>query len=76
MTLKQTFTFEITKNERLFTFTMPSGTPIGEAYDVGHELLQALVKLAGEAAEKARSATDTSRDITSPESHKGEECNE
>lgn len=73
MTLKNTFTIEITKNERKFTFTMPSGTPIGEAYDVGHELLQALVKLAHEATEKARAGIDTSRNLIETQSFKREE---
>lgn len=73
MTLKQTFTFEIVKNERTYTFTMPTGTPIGETYDVCHELLQELVKLAYEATEKSRAGIDTSRDLIETQSHKREE---
>jgi hypothetical protein len=57
MNLKSTFQIDITKNERYYTFTMPAGAPIGEAYDVAHELLQALVKMAADAAERARQVT-------------------
>ena len=46
-------TIEIIKNEHSYTLLMPMGAPIGEAYDVVHEMLQAVVGMANNAAAKA-----------------------
>ena len=44
---------EIKKNERDYVLLMPMGAPIGEAYDVVHEMLQALLKMANDATQRA-----------------------
>ena len=46
--------FEITKGERTFVFSMPHGTPFGEAYDACFEVLNDIVKMSTEAADKAK----------------------
>lgn len=41
-------------NNRTYTFELPMGAPFGEAYDVCHEVLQQITKMASDAAEKAK----------------------
>jgi hypothetical protein len=48
--------FEVTKNERTYTFQTPAGAPLGEAYDCCHEMLTQLVSMASKAAENAKAA--------------------
>ena len=43
-------------NGRVYTFVLPMGAPFGEAYDVCHEVLTDISKMASEAAEKAKQA--------------------
>lgn len=42
------------RNERIYTFEMPIGSPYGEAYDAAHEVLQQITKMAHEAAERVK----------------------
>jgi alpha-D-ribose 1-methylphosphonate 5-triphosphate synthase subunit PhnI len=49
-----TFNLKLEKNDKTFTFSMPLGCPIGEAYDATHEMLNELVLLSQEAADKAK----------------------
>ncbi len=54
MNLKSCVTIEITKNDRLYTFTMPVGAPFGEAYDVSYEVLLKIAELAKDGALSAK----------------------
>lgn len=54
MNLKSCVVIEITKNERLYTFTMPVGAPFGEAYDVAYQVLLKIADLAKEGAASAK----------------------
>lgn len=54
MNLKSCVTVEVTKNDRLYTFTMPVGSPFGEAYDVAYEILLKIADLAREGALSAK----------------------
>lgn len=58
MNQKGCVVFETTKNERNYTFCMPIGAPIGEAYDVAFEVLQELVKIANAESAKAERAKE------------------
>ena len=44
----------VEKGERQFEFIMPFGAPYGESYDAAWEVLQEIIKLSNEAAEKAK----------------------
>lgn len=62
MDLKTKVSIEITRGEgdkkNHYQFIMQYGVPLGEAYDVCHEVLEELVKMAGNAAEKAKQKKD------------------
>lgn len=51
---KQYVSLEIEKGEHKFYFNMPIGASYGIAYDAAFSVLQELVKLAQEAAQKAK----------------------
>lgn len=53
MTQKAVIKLEIEKNERMYEFTMPIGSPFGESYDACFEFLQEITKLSKEAADRA-----------------------
>ena len=55
--------FEITKGERTFIFSMPHGTPFGEAYDACFEVLSDIVKMSTEAADKAKRPEEEKAEI-------------
>jgi len=59
MDINSVLVIEIKKENRTYTFTMPAGAPIGEAYDAGHQYLEAILKMASDASQKAKP-----RDIT------------
>ena len=63
MNLKSCIAIEITKNDRLYTFVMPVGSPFGEAYDVSYEILNKIAELAKNGAESAK-RTEESADGT------------
>jgi hypothetical protein len=54
MNLKSCVAIEITKNDRLYTFVMPVGSPFGEAYDVAYEVLNKIAELARDGAQGAK----------------------
>lgn len=47
---------EVSKNDRLYTFTMPVGAPFGEVYDVAYEVLNKIAELAKDGALSAKRA--------------------
>jgi len=53
VTQKAVIVLEVEKNERVYTFTMPVGSPFGEAYDVAFLMLQEVLKLSKEAVDRA-----------------------
>jgi len=55
-------TIEIEKDGNTFTFSMPYGCKIGDAYNACHEALQEVVKMGQQAADaaKAKSPDDAS----------------
>lgn len=44
---------KIVKGKNSYTFCMPYGAPLGEAYDAAHEVLQHLTEQANEAVAKS-----------------------
>lgn len=50
--------FEVEKNERKYSFSLPMGAPLGEAYDCVHEMLQEIMKQAQASADKAKSVRE------------------
>jgi len=50
---------EIKKDDHVFRFSMPLGSPFGKAYDAAYEVLQHIVDLSKKAAEQAKQADST-----------------
>lgn len=57
MNQKAAVLLEVNKNDHLYQFVMPVGAPFGEAYDAAYEVLNVIVQMAKEAAEKAKPST-------------------
>lgn len=45
---------EIKKEERVYTFIMPMGSPIGECYDAAHEALNTIMDMGKQAVDKSK----------------------
>ena len=54
MDLRSNVVIEIKKNDNVFQFVMPMGSPFGEAYDAAFQCLSKIIEMAKEAAEKAK----------------------
>ena len=52
--MSQKISIEVKRDDRLYEFEMPFGSPCGEAYDACHEVLQELVKISQQAADRAK----------------------
>ena len=48
------FEMTVQRGEKIFKFLVPEGSSIGETYDAAFDVLQYMVNMAKEAAEKAR----------------------
>lgn len=53
MEMKNCVEFVVKKNEREYVFHLPQGAPFGEIYDATFEILNEVIRLAQEAAQKA-----------------------
>lgn len=64
MEMKNCIEFVVTKGERAYTFHMPTGAPFGELYDAAFEMLNEVLRLAQEAAQKAapKELSETTQD--------------
>ena len=62
--LNVNFTKEV--NGRTYSFTVPMGAPLGEAYDACHEVLMLITKSAQEAAEKAKPVEPVATPVVLP----------
>lgn len=64
MEMKNCIEFVVTKGERTYTFHMPTGAPFGELYDAAFEMLNEVLRLAQEAAQKAapKELSETTQD--------------
>ena len=58
MELKTKVCIPVKKEDREYHFDMPYGCPLGEAYDVVHEVLQKIVELSRDAADKTKREED------------------
>jgi len=54
MEVKNTVVLESIKEDRVFSFVMPVGAKIGDAYEACWECLQKISELATEAVDKAK----------------------
>ena len=54
MDVKTFVTIEIKKNDRVFSFNMPAGSPFGEAYDACYETLGHIIEFSKKAQEQAK----------------------
>lgn len=52
--MKSALIFEAKKNERVYQFVAPVGSPFGECYDVLHEMLVAITEEVKKATEAAK----------------------
>jgi hypothetical protein len=59
----------INRGDRTYKFMVPEGSPIGETYDAAFDVLQYIIKVSQEAAEKAKpiEMTDESSDDAATE---------
>jgi len=48
------FNLEVKKGERTFIFSMPVGSPFGEAYDAAFEVLAEIQKMSAKAVESSK----------------------
>jgi len=70
MEIKSYIDLEITKNERVYHFYMPVGSPFGEAYDVAFEALGRITEMAKQAAEAAKPKESEVVEATPTESNR------
>jgi len=54
MDQKMMLHFEVKKNDRTYVLEVPMGASYGEAYDATFELLQGILELSKQAADKAK----------------------
>lgn len=54
MEFKSIVKLEITKNNKTFALELPHGTPIGEAYDAVHQILEGVVRMAAQEAARIK----------------------
>lgn len=66
MELKTKVSIEVSRQDgettRHYQFILPYGAPLGEVYDVCHDMLQEIVKMAQNAADKAKKEEDQNKD--------------
>ncbi len=48
--------FKVTKNDRVYSLEVANNAPLGELYDVLHEMLMAVLEMSKVAAENAKQA--------------------
>jgi len=53
---KAVVNLEIKKGERTYVFTMPIGSPFGEAYDAAFNVLNEILEMSKKAADQAKPA--------------------
>lgn len=58
LTMKSLVSFEVTREDRTYSFTMPAGAKAGEAYDVLMEFLQKVVQMSHESVKAMERSTD------------------
>lgn len=56
MEQKAVVNLEVKKGERTFVFTMPIGSPYGEAYDAAFNVLNEILEMSKKAVEAAKPA--------------------
>jgi hypothetical protein len=54
MEIKPVIQLEATINDQTCTFTMPTGISFGNAIDAAHQIYTEVIKMAADAAEKAK----------------------
>lgn len=54
MEIKKNVVFEIVKEERIYRFDIPEGSPLGETYQVGWEFLEKILTLINEHTENLK----------------------
>jgi len=64
---------EVEKNGHLFVFSMPIGAPLGEAYDAVYGVLEEIIKLSNQAAEKMK-LPEKKDDVKKDDEEKPEEA--
>jgi hypothetical protein len=57
--------FEIKRDERTYVLELPAGCPTGEAYDVVHEMLQEILKIAQNNAKSAAESKPITPEVQS-----------
>lgn len=63
MDIKQYVTFEVTKNDKTYKFTIEPGAGYGEIYDVLFEMLNQTIQLAQQAVNAAAPATQQANTV-------------
>jgi hypothetical protein len=54
MEVKTHVHFAIDKDERKYVFSLPAGGTLGEAYDAAYQVLEKILEMSKEAADKAK----------------------
>lgn len=72
MKLRSNVIIDIEKNGRVYEFSMPLGSPYGEAYDVSHELSAEILNMSKKALEQYNATKEKPKDIDDPMAKTGE----
>lgn len=62
MDVKTHVHFTIDKEDRKYVFSLPAGGTLGEAYDAAYQVLERVLEMSKEAAEKAKVADPEKKD--------------
>ena len=60
------YAIEVEKNGRVYTFTMPVGSPLGDAFDASFKVLESVGELQKQAIEKAKEGINVSSEQEAP----------
>jgi len=58
---RATVVIEIKTEKNSYSFSMPIGAPLGEAYDAAHQIMQEIIKFAQNAAEQAKQKVEEAK---------------
>ena len=75
MDIKSVVHIEIEKNDRVYVFSMPFGSPYGEAYDTCFEMSSQIMQMAKDAQSRLEEARKNERDELSKIEDEKEESN-
>lgn len=65
LTMKSLVSFEVKREDRVYSFIMSTGAPAGEVYDVLMECIKKVVQVSNENVQAMERKTENSKEIAS-----------